>query len=165
MISIADGQDHWYLELMDTATSAKAKETGRSGTLTTRIGYLLKHAQMRFQAIQQEALAPLGLDGRLLAVLVEAAEHAPALQQRIGNRLGVDRTTMVALIDRLEAAGFVERRSDPNDRRGHLVHVTSKGKRALSEGLRASAEIERTFLGSLTPSEQGSFRKMLNELM
>ncbi|MCL4541142.1 MAG: MarR family transcriptional regulator [Chloroflexi bacterium] len=156
MISVTDGQGDWYHGRMDTARSVKPKEAGPSGTPTARIGYLLKHAQMRFQAIQQEALTPLGL---------EAAEHPPELQQRLGERLGIDRTTMVALIDKLEAAAFVERRSDPNDRRGHFVHVTSKGKKALAEGLEASAQVERAFLASLAPSERGSFRKMLERLI
>ncbi len=96
--------------------------------------------------VQQEQLTPFGLNGRLLAVLVVADEHAPELQQRIGKRLDVDRTTMVALIDSLQAAGFVERRNEPNDRRGRLVHVSSKGRRAISEGLEASARVESSFL-------------------
>ncbi len=150
---------------MEVAANVESEENGPSETLTTRIGYLLKHVQARFQSIQQEELTPLGLNGRLLAVLIEAAEHTPELQQSIGGRLGVDRTTMVALIDSLEVAGFVERRADPNDRRGRLVHVTDKGKRALSEGLEASAQVERTFLSSLAPTEQETFRKMLAKLI
>jgi DNA-binding MarR family transcriptional regulator len=150
---------------METTTSVEPGVMGPPETLTAKIGYLLKHVQARFQSIQQEALTPLGLNGRLLAVLIVADEHAPELQQRIGERLGVDRTTMVALIDSLEAAGFVERRSDPNDRRGRLVHVTSKGKRAISEGLEASARVESTFLESLSPSERETFRKVLAKLI
>lgn len=150
---------------MESATSVESEKLGPPETLTVRVGYLLKHAQERFQSIQQEALTPLGLDGRLLAVLIVADEHAPELQQRIGERLGVDRTTMVALIDSLESAGFVERRSDPNDRRGRLVHVTSKGKQVISDGLGASTQVESIFLGALSPSEQGLFRKMLSKLI
>lgn len=146
-------------------TNVESQELLPPETLTARIGYLLKHVQARFQSIQQEALAPLELNGRLLAVLIVADEHALELQQRIGERLGVDRTTMVALIDSLEAAGFVERRSDPKDRRSRLVHVTSKGRAAISEGLEASALVERRFLSSLSPSEQRVFRTMLARLI
>lgn len=76
--------------------------------LATRLGYLLKHAQLRYQSLQYPALNPMGLDGRLLAVLVLVAGEGPALQQRISARLKVDRTTMVGLIDALEERGFVE---------------------------------------------------------
>jgi DNA-binding MarR family transcriptional regulator len=164
MIRITDYQLHWYREFMSAAGTITS-EDGRSESRTTRIGYLLKHAQARFQAIQQEDLAPLGLNGRLLAVLAEAAEHGPVLQQRIGDRLGVDRTTMVALIDDLEAVGYVERRSDPSDRRGRLVHVTPQGREALVAGLKASDGIERTFLASLAPADRELFRAMLANLI
>jgi DNA-binding MarR family transcriptional regulator len=150
---------------MDAVSDSEIEEPRLPATLTARIGYMLKHVHARFQSIQQEALAPLGLTGRSLAVLVVAAENAHELQQRIGERLGVDRTTMVAMIDTLEAAGFVERRSDPNDRRGRLVDVTPLGQRALAKGLKASAEIERIFLASLAPSERRVFREMLARLM
>ncbi len=126
---------------------------------------MLKHVQTRFQSLQGEALEPIGLTGRLLAVLIEAAEHAPDLQQRIGERLGVDRTTMVALIDSLETAGFVERRRDPRDRRGRLVYITAKGKRVLSDGLEASARVEQAFLEPLAPSQRDAFRNMLEKLI
>jgi len=119
----------------------------------------------RFQAIQHEELSPLGLNGRTLAVLAEAAEDVPILQQRIGERLGVDRTTMVALIDSLEAAGFVERRSDPNDRRSRLVHVTPAGKKALVDGLQASERAEKAFLEPLDASQRESFRNIAAQLI
>jgi DNA-binding MarR family transcriptional regulator len=132
---------------------------------TQRMGYLLKHAYVRFQAIQHEALSPFGLTGRMLAVLVEAADDAPVLQQRIGERLGVDRTSMVALVDSLEAAGFVERRSDPNDRRGWLVHLTPDGDKALANGLKASERVEAAFLEPLGPSQREQFRRLVAQLV
>lgn len=130
-----------------------------------RLGYALKHAHARFQTIQHEALSPLGLDGRMLAVLTEAADNAPVLQQRIGERLGVDRTTMVALIDNLEAAGFVERRSNPNDRRGRIVQLTAAGERALADGLEASNRVEVAFLEPLERSQRAVFREILARLV
>jgi DNA-binding MarR family transcriptional regulator len=61
--------------------------------LTTRLGYLLKHAQ----------LALYGITGRELAVLVVLAGREPASQQQAAQRLGIDRTTMVAILDTLES--------------------------------------------------------------
>ena len=150
---------------MESTTSVESEELDPPEALTARIGYRLKHVQARFQSIQRDALAPLGLNGRLLAVLLVADAHGPELQQRIGDRLDVDRTTMVALIDSLEAAGFVERRSDPSDRRGRLVHVTPRGRRASSEGLEASAHAESSFLAPLSPTEREAFREMLAKLI
>jgi DNA-binding MarR family transcriptional regulator len=128
------------------------------------MGFLLKHAYARFQEIQQESLSPLGLTGRMIGVLAAAAELAPTTQQRIGERLRVDRTTMVALIDNLETSGLVERRIDPNDRRSKLVHITPKGQKALADGLEASKHAEAAFLAPLTHAERETYRTMTARL-
>lgn len=149
-----------------TQAAADAQDaSGRPAELTERIGYLLKHAQLRFQEIQHQALSPLGLDGRLLAVLIVAADGAPSQQLRLAQRLGVDRTTMVDLVDRLEASGFVERRPDPDDRRARLVHPTPRGRKALAAGIAASDEVDQRFLGTLSDADQRTFRRALSILI
>jgi DNA-binding MarR family transcriptional regulator len=133
--------------------------------LASRLGYLLKHAQLRFQSLQHPALAPLNITGRLLAVLVLIGDEGPALQQRLSARLGVDRTTMVALVDALETGGLVARRRDTADRRGHLVGLTSAGQTVLDRGLRASDDVERSFLAPLSADERVTFRRLLSKLV
>lgn len=48
----------------------------------------------------------------------------------LAGRLGVDRTTMVALIDGLERKGLVERRRSARDRRRNVVLLTAEGNGA-----------------------------------
>jgi DNA-binding MarR family transcriptional regulator len=153
------------LGAMPRATTAAAGASKRPAELTDRIGYLLKHAQLRFQEIQRQALTPLSLDGRLLAVLI-AAEHAgPSQQLRLAENLGVDRTTMVDLVDRLEASGFLERRPDPDDRRARLIHLTPQGRKALAAGIAASDKVEQRFLAALSDADQRTFRRALSRLI
>src|SRR5690349_8578256 len=85
--------------------------------LGTRLGYLLKHTQLRLAEHAGPALAPFGLDARELAVLAVLAAGRPLSQLEAARRLGVDRTTMVALVDTLEGKGLVERRRSEEDRR------------------------------------------------
>lgn len=146
------------------ATTNPADATERPAELTNRIGYLLKHAQLRFQDIQRDELTPLRLNGRLLAVLITAEHAGPCPQLRLAEKLGVDRTTMVDLIDRLEASGFVERRADPDDRRARLIHLTTRGRQALAAGIVASDEVERRFLAALSDADQRGFRRALSRL-
>ena len=40
----------------------------------------------------------------------------------------VDRTTMVAIVDELEAAGFVDRQRNPEDRRAYALEATDAGR-------------------------------------
>lgn len=133
--------------------------------LAERLGYLLKHAYLGYQSSQGKALAPLELDGRLLAVLTLLDAEGPALQQRLSERLQVDRTTMVALIDALERAGLVRRQRDPDDRRGQRVSTTTKGAKVLGRAHRAVRVAEQEFLDGLSDAEQLEFRRLLGALV
>jgi len=80
-----------------------SKTDGPGPELGRTLGYLLKHAQLQMSELNTAALAPYGVDGRDLGVLLVLAGHEPTSQQQAAQRLGVDRTTMVALLDTLEA--------------------------------------------------------------
>src|SRR4051794_17119836 len=75
-----------------------SRNDGPGPEVTTRLGYLLKHAQLRMNELSTRALEPFGVNGRELAVLVMLAGREPESQQQAAQRLGVDRTTMVALL-------------------------------------------------------------------
>ena len=101
--------------------------SGPGAEVTSRLGYLLKHAQLQLGELTSAALAPYGLSGRELAVLLSLAGGEPASQQEAAQRLGVDRTTMVALLDALEAKGLVTRHPHAGDRRRNVVELTPAG--------------------------------------
>jgi DNA-binding MarR family transcriptional regulator len=133
--------------------------------LHDRLGYLLKHAQLRLAEHAGPALVPLGVTGRDLAVLTVLDAVVPLSQQQAASRLGIDRTTMVELVDQLEGRGLVARGSDPADRRRNLVHLTGEGRRVLSDGARATRNAESTFLAALDPAAAEQFRKSLKLLL
>lgn len=133
--------------------------------LAERLGFLLKHAYTEYQSIQGAALAPLKLDGRLLAVLTLVSAEGPALQQRLSERLGIDRTTMVALIDALEHKGLVARRRDPEDRRGYRIGVTAAGTKTLARAQNLIDLVEHDLLVGLSGTERQQFRRLLSKLV
>jgi DNA-binding MarR family transcriptional regulator len=132
--------------------------------LAGRLGYLLKHAQLRMAELSAAALAPFGITGRELAVLLAIDSQAPLSQQEAARRLGVDRTTMVALIDELERKQLVQRRQDPADRRKNVVALTPAGRGTLRKAGRASDEAERRFLAPLTGDEAAQVREALRRV-
>src|SRR5919202_2114632 len=103
-----------------------------------RLGYLLKNAELRMAELNRVALAPLGIDGRELGVLIAIASEEPVSQQEAGRRLSVDRTTMVAFVDSLERKGLVSRHPDQRDRRRNIVELTDAGRATLVKGVKAS---------------------------
>lgn len=132
--------------------------------LAGRLGYLLKHAQLRLSELTAAAMAPFGITGRQCAVLIAIDSQAPLSQQEAARRLGVDRTTMVALIDELEGKQLVQRRQDPADRRKNVVALTPAGRGTLRKAGKASDEAERRFLAPLTGDQAAQVREALRRI-
>jgi DNA-binding MarR family transcriptional regulator len=145
----------------------------QSDVIAERLGYLLKHAQQRFSELTATRFAPLGITGREAAVLrtvasagrAQPAGDGPSSQGEVARLLGVDRTTMVALIDELQDKGLVLRRQDPGDRRKNAVELTDAGRGALRQADEAADEVEQAFLAPLTAGEAEQFRRALQALV
>ncbi len=132
--------------------------------LRRRLTYLLKHAFLDLEELHREQLDPLGVTGREFGVLLLLDAHEPESQQQAAARLQVDRTTMVALLDGLEARGLVARHADHEDRRRNVVTVTDAGRRTLRKALQASDNAERQLLDGLDDAEQTQLRALLTRI-
>jgi DNA-binding MarR family transcriptional regulator len=138
---------------------------GPGPELSRNLVYLLKHAQLRMAELTADALTPYGIDGRELGVLLALAGREPASQQQAAQRLGIDRTTMVALLDALEGKGLVSRHPHVADRRRNVVELTDAGKEALRRATRASDAAEREFLAPLSPRAAEQLRNSLQTIV
>ncbi|MER7981014.1 MULTISPECIES: MarR family winged helix-turn-helix transcriptional regulator [unclassified Streptomyces] len=123
-----------------------------SDLLTLRLGYLVKHAYLELAALMAEALEPYGVLPRELGVLsVIGADGAERSQNELASAIGMDRTTMVAVIDELEGRGLVERHRSARDRRRNVVTLTDAGVTCLRDAELARAEAEAAYLAPLEP--------------
>jgi DNA-binding MarR family transcriptional regulator len=136
-----------------------------SPVLTARLGYQLKALHGRLTAAVDRAIGSLGIEARDLAVLAVLAAEPPMSQADAGRRLGQDRTTMVATVDRLETLGLVERRADPADRRRNLLQISAAGRRLHDRGERARAAAETSVLAALSTAEAATLRRLLGRLL
>lgn len=135
--------------------------SGLGPRLSGRLTYLLKRAFFDLEDLHREHLDPSGVNSRELAVLLLLDGREPESQQQAAARLKVDRTTMVALLDGLEAKRLVARHADDEDRRRNVVALTDAGRTVLTRALRASDKAEREFLDDLDDAEQAQFRALL----
>ena len=118
---------------MDAKTEKPARNAdgvGR-GMLTSLLGYHLRRAQVavfqHFAAAMGEAEITPGQFGVLTVI-----NSNPGLSQtQLGNALGIDRSTVVAVIDRLESRGLVVRAVSLTDRRSHALRLSDEGARLL----------------------------------
>lgn len=132
--------------------------------LSARLTYLLKRALVDLESLHAEHLAPVGVTGRELGVMLLLDSRGPESQQQAAERLGVDRTTMVGLLDALEAKGLVARRPDAGDRRRNVVELTPNGRTALAAAVRASDDAEQRLLAGLDDTEAAQLRTLLTRL-
>jgi DNA-binding MarR family transcriptional regulator len=133
--------------------------------LTTRLGYQLKALHGRLTAAVNRAIGSLDIEARDLAVLAVLANEPPMSQADAGRRLGQDRTTMVATVDRLESLGLLDRRADPADRRRNLLQISAAGRKVHERGERARARAETSVLGALSADEVATLRRLLGRLV
>ncbi|MFB9840147.1 MarR family winged helix-turn-helix transcriptional regulator [Actinoallomurus acaciae] len=130
-------------------------------SLRGRLSYLLGTLHRRAIDLETEALTPLGIGVKQQAALDVLAGEGPMTQQRLGLRLGIDRTTIVAVVDGLQDAGLIERTRAPADRRAHLIVVTESGRAAQRRGRHLVRQAERDLLSALTDEERDAVTGLL----
>lgn len=133
--------------------------------LADRLGPLLGRAHEAHRALAGEALRELDLSPKGFGALAVLEEEGPLSQHRLAQRQGIDRTTMVAVIDELERAGAVERRRDPLDRRRYALHLTAHGRDVLARATDVEAAVEERFLEPLPVADRARLRAMLRALI
>jgi DNA-binding MarR family transcriptional regulator len=112
-----------------------------------------------------EGLASVGLTTALFALLNVIAARDGAIQQELGSTLGIDRSTMVSLIDQLEGAGLATRRPSARDRRAREIAITPKGRRLLQRARRLVSQAEDEVLAGLTAQERRDLLALLRRAL
>jgi DNA-binding MarR family transcriptional regulator len=72
---------------------------------------------------------------------------------------------MTKRLDRMEDAGLIERRPDPNDRRGTLVRLTRHGKNVIDRAVETHVGNEERLLGVLTAAERRTLDRVLKRML
>ena len=78
------------------------------------------------------AVAPAGVDRQTYPLLSTLARLGPLPAARLAEEVGIDRSGASRYADRLQAAGLLERRPDPADRRSVLLCLTPAGAQLIA---------------------------------
>ena len=148
---------------MTVATSARTPRERRVAGPgpDSEITWLLHRAAQRLRTATGEQAEQHGIQLRDHIVL-SALHLTPDLTQtELGRSLGLDKTTLVSQLDRLEGAGLVERHSDPRDRRARIPRTTPAGDTVRAAVARASDRVETAALDTFSREQVSLFRQML----
>lgn len=91
-------------------------------------------------------------------------EGGPISQRALADRLEVDPSVLVGVLNDLEGEGLAERRRDPADRRRHNVGITPAGQTALAKTNAALDEVEDGMFAGLSAQERDHLRALLDRV-
>jgi MarR family transcriptional regulator for hemolysin len=122
--------------------------------LDRSFGYLVHDVARLFgRRFDQRALRYVGLNRSQCRILGCLARDEGINQARLAELLEVKPMTLARQIDRMVEQGWVERRSDPGDRRAHRLVLTERARPLLARILALSAELRREAFADLTEEE------------
>ncbi|MGQ0511263.1 MAG: MarR family winged helix-turn-helix transcriptional regulator [Betaproteobacteria bacterium] len=133
----------------------------RQGALPELLGYRLRLAQQA--AFRDFAASVQGLSPGRVGLLILIDANPGVTQSRLAEAVRRDRSTMVGVIDLLEAKGLVERRRG-YDRRTNGLWLTRPGRQLLARALRRIAEHERRIAARLSAAERNRLLKLLDKI-
>ena len=122
-------------------------------TVGPQVGLLLRLAHQRAARSFRDALAPLGIDGRLFGVLSALGRLGPSTQARLIAELDADKSAMLRTVDDLEQRGLAERRVVPGDRRARVIALTASGQECLAAAEETARATSATLFSSIDPDE------------
>jgi len=134
-------------------------------SVDSEITWLLHRAAQRMRGVTGEQAEKQGIQLRDYIVL-SALDKTPNLTQaELGKALGLDRTTLMSQLDRLERTGLVVRRNDPHDRRTRIPEITKAGNALRAQVASACASAEAAALNSFSQDQVQTFRRMLFDII
>ena len=125
------------------------------------LGYLLRRAQGAMHRDFMAAVAEFELTQKQAATLWLIQANAGVSQVEVAAALGMDRATMLGLIDRLEDRGFVLRKRSTTDRRRQELYLTPAGQNTLRKCKTKIADHEEKFRELFTAAELNSLLEAL----
>jgi DNA-binding MarR family transcriptional regulator len=129
-----------------------------------KVWVTLARVSTRLERRLGHALAAHGLSLSQFDVLATLWHGEGITQQELAERLLVTKGNVVGLIDRVGAAGWVERRPDPDDRRINRLYLTDAGRELLSRAFPGHAADIREAFGRFTEDELRQMHHLLERL-
>lgn len=122
-------------------------------------------AGRRWRARMDERLKRHGMTEAKFAALAWLSRSPEGLSQsQVAELAGIEPAALVRTIDGLEAAGCVERRACPNDRRKNILHLTDHGRATTATLEKLALDLGREVLGDLHPGDLEVAARVLSHI-
>ncbi|MEU9972104.1 MarR family transcriptional regulator [Streptomyces sp. NPDC051014] len=131
--------------------------------LTTHPGHLARRLQQAHYLLWNTMVSE-EITSPQFAVL-NALVAEPGLDQRtVGERVGLDRSTIAEVVARLGRRGLLDKVRDPQDGRRFLLRLTGDGLRIHGRLALRTARMNQVFLAPLSAEEQARFFELIRRV-
>lgn len=134
------------------------------GPLPKLLGYNIRRASQVSWRTYVSSIGENKLRPGLFSLLCLARANPGIAQIELGTHLGVDKASIVALLDRLERAGLIERRRCTRDRRRQGIFLTEGGSSELDALMTKVRKVERHMTSRFSKAELDQFLGFLQRL-
>lgn len=134
------------------------------GVLEDLLGYHLRRSQVAVFQDFAKAMDGMALTPGQFGVLALIQANPGLSQSALGQAMGVDRSTVVAVIDKLEARGLVQRAAAANDRRSNALRLSAEGAKRFASALRRVHGHEKRITRRLSAAERAQLLGLLRRV-
>ncbi|SMC20619.1 DNA-binding transcriptional regulator, MarR family [Desulfacinum hydrothermale DSM 13146] len=127
--------------------------------------FLLGKAYQKAHADFKARIQPYGLTNMQHLVLEGLWYRQGMTATELGRCLILDKATLSGVLDRMEAAGWIEKRPDPEDRRQMRLYTTKKADALKDELIRERREANEELLADFTTEERVLLKRLLRDLI
>lgn len=139
-----------------------AEDSVSMQVLDEKLGYRIRILE---RLLNKEFTRNVGMTTVQYSVFSLVATNEGLSQIAIGEALSMDRASTMAIIDKLEAAGLLERKKSIHDRRVHALQLTEKGRKQFVVVNNKVAKYDLMFSSKLSQEEMETFNSCLKKLM
>jgi DNA-binding MarR family transcriptional regulator len=134
------------------------------GPLPRLLGYNLRRAHQASWRTYVSFIGEKKIRPGLFSLLCLVRSNPGIAQIELGTHLGVDKASIVALLDRLERAGLIERRRSTRDRRRQGISLTEGGSSELEALMGQVRQLERHMASRFSKAELDTFLTLLQRM-
>lgn len=154
--------------MTDRPSTLQSSRLGKSeidfNDLPSLVGYHLRRAQIAVFNDFVKTMSGLQITPGQFGVLTLIGANPGLTQSALARAVGIERSTMVAVIDNLESRGLVERRPSPVDRRSYSIVLSDAGVELLAQLKPMVAAHEDRMIADLNEDEKDLLVKLLSRI-
>jgi DNA-binding MarR family transcriptional regulator len=129
-----------------------------------RLSFLIHDVSRMRRTTFDQYMKPYGVTRSQWWVLSNLSRHDGMVQTELADILDVGKVTVGGLVDRLETAGWVERRPDASDRRAKRVFLTAKADKFLADIREAGGEMNELAFNGLSRRDRRQLFDLLSRI-